>query len=44
MTQGGATAKIGTIGIVEGISRAMATMTEEEKASVKAMIQKTLQL
>jgi acetyl-CoA carboxylase/biotin carboxylase 1 len=44
MTQGGATAKIGTMGIVEGISRAMATMTEEEKASVKAMIQKTLQL
>lgn len=44
MTQGGDTAKIGTMGIVEGISRAMATMTEEEKASVKAMIQKTLQL
>lgn len=44
MTQGGNTAKIGTMGIVEGIGRAMATMTEEEKAEFKAMMQKTLQL
>lgn len=44
MTQGGDTAKIGTMGIVEGIERAMSTMTEDEKASLKAMMQKTLQL
>jgi len=31
MTAGGYTAKVGTRGIVEGIGRAMATMTKDEK-------------
>eukprot|EP00536_Pseudo-nitzschia_multiseries_P005377 jgi/Psemu1/318630/estExt_fgenesh1_pm.C_1000011 len=44
MTAGGTTAKIGTKGIVEGISRAMMTMTEEEKDAFKAMLGQTLQL
>mmetsp|Transcript_16046 Transcript_16046/g.36661 ORF Transcript_16046/g.36661 Transcript_16046/m.36661 type:complete len:1111 (+) Transcript_16046:2-3334(+) len=44
MTAGGNTAKIGTKGIVEGISRAMTTMTEEEKETLKAMLGQTLQL
>jgi len=44
MTAGGNTAKIGTRGIVEGISRAMTTMTQEEKESFKAMLGQTLQL
>jgi acetyl-CoA carboxylase/biotin carboxylase 1 len=44
MTAGGNTAKIGTRGIVEGISRAMTTMTEEEKEAFKAMLGQTLQL
>mmetsp|Transcript_9114 Transcript_9114/g.22318 ORF Transcript_9114/g.22318 Transcript_9114/m.22318 type:complete len:2359 (-) Transcript_9114:209-7285(-) len=44
MTAGGNTAKIGTKGIVEGISRAMMTMTEEEQNSFKKMLGKTLQL
>lgn len=44
MTSGGNTAKIGTKGIVEGISRAMNTMTEEEKETFKAMLGQTLQL
>lgn len=44
MTAGGNTAKIGTKGIVEGISRAMMTMTEEEKVMFKSMLGQTLQL
>lgn len=44
MTAGGNTAKIGTKGIVEGISRALTTMTEEEKETFKAMLGQTLQL
>jgi acetyl-CoA carboxylase/biotin carboxylase 1 len=44
MTSGGDTAKIGTMGIVDGIGRAMATMTDEEKSGLKSMLQKTLQL
>jgi acetyl-CoA carboxylase/biotin carboxylase 1 len=44
MTAGGNTAKIGTRGIVEGINRAMMTMTEEEKESFKAMLGQTLNL
>ena len=44
MTAGGNTAKIGTKGIVEGISRAMMTMTEEEKETFKALLGQTLQL
>jgi acetyl-CoA carboxylase / biotin carboxylase 1 len=38
MTAGGITAKVGTQGIVEGISRAMTTMTQEEKELFKAML------
>ena len=44
MTAGGNTAKIGTKGIVEGLSRAMMTMTEEEKEEFKKMLGQTLQL
>jgi acetyl-CoA carboxylase/biotin carboxylase 1 len=44
MTAGGNTAKIGTRGIVEGINRAMMTMTEEEKESFKVMLGQTLNL
>lgn len=44
MTAGGNTAKIGTKGIVEGISRAMMTMTEEEKDAFKTMLGQTLHL
>ena len=44
MTAGGNTSKIGTRGIVEGINRAMMTMTEEEKESFKAMLGQTLNL
>lgn len=42
MTAGGNTAKIGTVGIIDGISRAMATMTEEEKAEFKEMLAKAI--
>jgi acetyl-CoA carboxylase/biotin carboxylase 1 len=42
MTAGGNTAKVGTMGIVEGISRAMATMTEEDKAAFKEMLSQTI--
>ncbi len=42
MTAGGNTAKVGTMGIVEGIGRAMSTMTEEDKAFFKAMLAKTI--
>jgi acetyl-CoA carboxylase / biotin carboxylase 1 len=38
MTAGGNTAKVGTQGIVDGISRAMTTMTQEEKELFKAML------
>merc|ERR1712176_319820 len=38
MTAGGNTAKIGTKGIIEGINRAMMTMTEEEKLTFKDML------
>lgn len=44
MTAGGDTAKIGTLGIVEGISRAFATMTEEQKAEFRSMLGKSLEL
>jgi DNA replication initiation complex subunit (GINS family) len=44
MTAGGATAKIGTMGIVDGIGRAMANMTDEEKEFFKSLLAKTLQL
>jgi trehalose utilization protein len=44
MTAGGNTAKIGTRGIVEGISRAMMTMTQEEKDAFKAMIGQAIQI
>ena len=42
MTAGGNTAKVGTMGIVEGIGRAMATMTEEDKATFKELLAKTI--
>jgi hypothetical protein len=44
MMAGGNTAKIGTRGIVEGISRAMTTMTQEEKEAFKAMIGQAIQI
>lgn len=44
MTAGGNTAKIGTAGIVEGISQALLTLSAEEQASVKEMIKSTLKL
>lgn len=44
MRAGGNTAKIGTRGIVEGISRAMMEMSGEEKESFKSMLGQTLQL
>jgi len=44
MTSGGNTAKIGTVGIVEGISRAMSTMTVDEQAALKALLGQKLQL
>ena len=40
MTAGGDTARIGTIGIVEGVSQAYEKMTDEEKSAFKAMMQK----
>jgi len=42
MTAGGNTAKVGTMGIVEGIGRAMATMTEEDRTAFKHMLFKTI--
>ena len=44
MTAGGVTAKVGTMGIVEGLSRVYETMSEEEKASLKAMLGTALKL
>lgn len=44
MTAGGNTAKIGTSGIVEGISQALMTMSVEEQAKVRELIKSTLQL
>ena len=44
MTSGGNTAKVGTMGIVEGINKAMAMMTEEDKSALKSMLEDTLQL
>lgn len=44
MTAGGATAEIGTAGIVEGISQAMLTLPADEQARVREMIKSTLKL
>ena len=44
MTSGGNTAKIGTAGIIEGISQALLTLPAEEQASTKEMIKSMLQL
>jgi acetyl-CoA carboxylase / biotin carboxylase 1 len=44
MTSGGNTAKIGTSGIIEGISQALLTLSAEEQASIKEMIKTTLKL
>ena len=42
MTAGGNTSKVGTLGIVEGISRALTTMTQQEKELFKAMLGEAL--
>ena len=44
MTAGGQTAKVGTQGILEGISLAMSGMTDEEKEEFKTMLGNTIQL
>merc|ERR1712176_1593483 len=44
MTSGGNTARIGTAGIIEGISQALLTLSGDEQANVKEMIKSTLQL
>jgi hypothetical protein len=44
MTAGGNTAKIGTAGIIEGISQALLTLSAEEQASVRELIKSTLKL
>ncbi|KAL9191373.1 hypothetical protein ACHAXT_001079 [Thalassiosira profunda] len=44
MTSGGNTAKIGTAGIVEGISQAILTLSAEEQASVRELLKSTLKL
>jgi len=44
MTAGGNTAQIGSAGIVEGISRACDSMTEEQKEQFKKMLKDTLNL
>ena len=44
MTAGGQTAVVGTSGIVEGISRAMATMSAEEQSILKEMLKSKLAL
>jgi acetyl-CoA carboxylase/biotin carboxylase 1 len=44
MTSGGNTAKIGTAGIIEGISQALLTLSSDEQASVKELIKSTLSL
>eukprot|EP00934_Nitzschia_sp_Nitz4_P003708 Nitzschia sp. Nitz4//scaffold268_size26297//6123//13356//NITZ4_008277-RA/size26297-snap-gene-0.20-mRNA-1//-1//CDS//3329544930//3698//frame0 len=42
MTAGGNTARVGTMGIIDGIGRAMSTMTEEEKNTFKALLSQTI--
>lgn len=44
MTAGGNTSKIGTAGIIEGISQALLTLSPEEQANIKEMIKSTLKL
>ena len=44
MTAGGVTAKVGTMGIVEGLSRAFEKMNDEEKANLKSMLGSALKL
>lgn len=44
MTAGGQTAVVGTSGIVEGIARAMSTMSPEEQSTLKDMIKSALLL
>jgi len=44
MTSGGNTARIGTAGIIEGISQALLTLSGEEQTNIKEMIKSTLQL
>ena len=40
MTAGGGTAKIGTSGIIEGVSRAMSLMSPEDRQQVKDLLTK----
>jgi acetyl-CoA carboxylase / biotin carboxylase 1 len=44
MTAGGQTAKIGTMGIIEGLSMAYETMSDEDKAAFKTMLGSTFSL
>jgi acetyl-CoA carboxylase/biotin carboxylase 1 len=44
MTAGGETAKIGTMGIVEGLTRSYEKMSEDDKASFKSMLRNAFQL
>jgi acetyl-CoA carboxylase/biotin carboxylase 1 len=44
MTAGGQTAVLGTAGIVEGISRAMSTMSAEEQSNLKELLKSSLGL
>mmetsp|Transcript_1644 Transcript_1644/g.3791 ORF Transcript_1644/g.3791 Transcript_1644/m.3791 type:complete len:2007 (+) Transcript_1644:63-6083(+) len=44
MTAGGDTAKVGTSGIVEGISKAMSAMSAEDVSQFRAMLKSSLQL
>lgn len=44
MTAGGETAKIGTMGIVEGLTRSYEKMSEEDKANFKSMLRNAFQL
>lgn len=44
MTSGGKTAKIGTEGIIEGISQALLTLSAQEQAHIKELITTSLQL
>ncbi len=44
MTAGGETARVGTAGIIEGLSRALEQMPPEERQKVKQMLAQVLAL
>jgi hypothetical protein len=44
MTAGGETARVGTAGIIEGLSRAMQQMSPEERQNVKQMLSQVIAL